>query len=84
MAREYSQLALSQFADQMFQRFQRVEAQLALVSEKLGLTFELPTAGVPPEVVELAYAGDRVGAMKRYRELTGASRDDAQEIVSKL
>jgi ribosomal protein L7/L12 len=41
-------------------------------------------AEVPAEVRELARAGKRLDAVKRYRVLTGASLDVAQDVVSKL
>jgi ribosomal protein L7/L12 len=39
---------------------------------------------VPDEVVELAASGDRLGAIKRFRELTGASFGQASEVVDAL
>jgi ribosomal protein L7/L12 len=36
---------------------------------------------VSKDVIELARAGNRLGAIKRYRELTGASLADAQAAV---
>jgi ribosomal protein L7/L12 len=65
-------------------RLRAHEAQLALVSEKLGIPFEDPAPIVPPDVAELAHAGKHVEAMKRYRELTGASTEDARTIVFQL
>jgi ribosomal protein L7/L12 len=58
---------------------------LAARVEKLGLPYENPNdAEVPAEVRELARAGKRIDAVKRYRILTGASLDVAQDVVSKL
>lgn len=39
---------------------------------------------MPAEVVELVRAGNHMGAVKRYRELTGASLADAQDAVSAI
>ena len=61
-----------------------IEKQLALVSEKVGIPFEDPAASAPPEVVELAHAGDRMGAIRRYRELTGAGLEEAGALVETL
>ena len=80
----YSDLQVTSYIQEFFERFQRIEAQLGLVSEKLGIAFELPSDGLPAEVVELARSGDRLGAVKRYRELTNASFEDARNAVSKL
>jgi ribosomal protein L7/L12 len=39
---------------------------------------------VPPEIVELAQAGKTKEAIKRYRELTGASSKQAQAVIAGL
>jgi ribosomal protein L7/L12 len=77
----YNEAQLSSYVDQIFKRVQRIEAQLVLLSERAGIPFEDPASSVPPEVLELARNGDRMGAIKKYRELTGASMAEAQEIV---
>jgi hypothetical protein len=41
-------------------------------------------AEVPQEVVDLAQSGDTMGAMKKYRELTGAGAEQATKVVSGL
>jgi ribosomal protein L7/L12 len=84
MARVYNDQQVTSFIDQFFRRFERLEAQLALVSEKLGVPFDYPAATVPAEVVELARSGDRLAAIKRYRELTNASSDEARDVVAGL
>ncbi len=58
--------------------------QLALVSEKLGLTPVTTATGVPPEVVELARAGKKLDAITKYRELTDATFNDARSVVEGL
>jgi len=62
--------------DQFLERIQRIEAQLALLSGALGVPFGAAADALPPEVVSLARAGDRPGAIGRYRELTGAGADE--------
>ncbi len=81
MPGEYSQATLAAHFEETNRRLAGIEAQLALVSEKLGLPYTTPTAVVPPDVVELARAGKQLEAIKRYRELTGASMDDARSVV---
>ncbi len=61
-----------------------IEQQLALVSEKLGLTPVTTATGVPPEVVELARAGKKLDAITKYRELTDATFNDARSVVEGL
>jgi ribosomal protein L7/L12 len=39
---------------------------------------------VPQEVVDLARGGDRVNAIRRYRDLTNASGDEAREVIDRL
>jgi ribosomal protein L7/L12 len=81
MPGEYSQATLAAHFEETNQRLADIETQLALVSEKLGLPYTAPAAVVPPDVVELARAGKQLEAIKRYRELTGASMDDARSVV---
>ena len=80
----YNEMQLSSYVDQIFKRLQRIEAQLALLSQKAGVPFEDPAANAPPEVLELVRAGDRMGAIRKYRELTGAGMQEAQELVETL
>lgn len=63
------------------QRFGLIDAQLALLSEKVGVPFTPTTASVPAEVVELVRSGHALDAIKRYRELTNATLDEARKIV---
>jgi len=66
------------------QRFDAIEAQLSILSEKLCVPFEPLNAQVPPEVVELARAGKTLEAITKYRALTNASIDDARSVVMGL
>jgi ribosomal protein L7/L12 len=65
-------------------RLRRLEEQVALLSEKLGLPFDDPGAGMPREVVELARNGRKIEAIKRYRELTGVGLAEAKDVVDGL
>jgi hypothetical protein len=40
-----------------------------------------PTPAPPPEVVELAQSGNRLEAIRRYRQLRGGSYEDAQTAI---
>jgi ribosomal protein L7/L12 len=62
-------------------RLRAIEAQLSILSERAGVEYVNPSADVPEEVVELVKAGETLKAIKRYRELTGASGSEAREIV---
>ena len=80
----YNEMQLSSFVDQIFERLRALEAQMVRVSEVAGVSYDVPGAGVPPEVVDLVQAGDRIGAMKKYREATGVGMAEAQEAIAKL
>jgi ribosomal protein L7/L12 len=69
---------------QINERFRRLEAQIAVLSEKAGVPWEEPSNDVPPDVVELAQAGKPMDAIQRYRELTGADLEQARAVVSAL
>jgi hypothetical protein len=72
------------YIQKFFERFRAIEAQLAVISEKLGIPYENPADSVPQEVVELVQAGKRLEAATRYRRLTNASFDEAREVISRL
>jgi hypothetical protein len=42
---------------------------------------ELTTPSLPPEVVELARSGNRLEAIRRYRELVGGSYEQAHAAI---
>lgn len=50
----------------------------------VGYRYAPMNSGVAPEVVELAKAGQALKAMRLYRELTGASSEQARAIVMGL
>jgi hypothetical protein len=69
---------------QLIQRVQRLESQLRAVYERLGMEWDDGSAGVPPEVVEMARSGDRMRAAKMLSDATGISFVDAQRTVNSL
>jgi len=80
----YNELQLSSFVDQIFARLGAIEAQLEILSEKAGVPYEAASRTVPSEVLELVQAGDRMGAIRKYRELTGCGTAEAQEAIAHL
>jgi ribosomal protein L7/L12 len=68
--------------DRVNERLRAIEAQLALLSEKAGVPYESPSADVPEEVLELARSGNKLDAIKKYRELTGAGSEEAKEVIA--
>ena len=84
MPAEYSAEALSRHFAAISKRFDAIEQQLARLSEKAGVPYSPPTADVPDEVVELVKAGKELDAIKKYRELTGASGDEARQVIAAI
>jgi ribosomal protein L7/L12 len=80
----YNELQLSSFVDQIFKRLEAIEGQLVVLSEKAGVPYERPGAAAPEEVRLLVQSGDRMGAIKKYRELTGGSLEEAQAVIAEL
>jgi ribosomal protein L7/L12 len=80
----YDSTTLQHHFDEVRERLERVEAQLKLLSETVGVPYADPAAAVPPEVVELARAGNTLEAIKQYRALTGAGLDEARDVVATL
>jgi ribosomal protein L7/L12 len=80
----FNEFQLGKDVNRIYQRLALIEAQLKKLSEAVGVPYEDASDGVPPEVVELVKNGDRLGAIKLYRELTGASGDDARDLVNSL
>lgn len=63
-------------------RLQAIEERLAVVSRELGLPpFAGPSVGVPQEVLALAQEGNTLEALKLYRQMTGASMEEARAAV---
>ena len=72
------------YIQHFFELFCAIEAQLALISQKLEIPYQNPADSVPAEVMELVQAGRRLEAVGRYRELTGASFEETREVISRL
>ncbi len=75
----------SQTMPELIAQVDRIERQVALISRNLGIPYDYPaTAETPPEVIELVQSGNRVAAVKRYRELTGVGLKEAKDAVDAL
>lgn len=76
------------FIPEMFERVNKrlraIEEQLQILSEKAGVPYAAPSAGVDQSVIDLARAGQTLEAIKRYRELTGAGYQEASDVVTGL
>lgn len=80
----YNEAQLSSYVDQIFARLQRIEDHLAISSPASAEPFVPASASAPDDVVALARAGDRIGAIKRYREITGCGLEEARTVVAGL
>ena len=59
----------SQTIPQLMEQVDRIERQVELISQKLGLRYESGRGGaLPEEVREMARTGNKQGAIARYRE----------------
>ena len=67
------------------QRVGKLERQVAFLLDHLGLEYhEEPNAGVSPEILELVRRGNKIGAIKLFREETGFGLKEAKEFVESL
>jgi Ribosomal protein L7/L12 C-terminal domain len=62
-------------------RLKRLERKVDLILSHLGLD---PNQGVSPQVMELVKAGQKIQAIKVYREQTGAGLKEAKDYVESL
>jgi ribosomal protein L7/L12 len=75
----------SQTLPELMEQVDRIERQVLAISEHLGLPFDSPLrAQVPDEVASLVAEGNKLAAVRRYRELTGAGIGEAQEAIDQL
>ena len=69
---------------QIIERLERLERNLVRIAQHVGVELEDPSAGIDPDITELARSGDRMGAAKLYAERTGADFVEAQRVVNEL
>ena len=69
---------------QLVERVERLEAQLRVLYDRLGMHFDDGTEGIPADVVELARAGNRMRAAQLYSERTGCDFREAQVVVNRI
>jgi ribosomal protein L7/L12 len=61
----------------------RVEAKLDLLLKQAGVEFE-PYKGLSPEVAEALQRGEKIRAIKHYREATGVSLREAKDFIEEV
>ena len=66
-------------------RLDKLESRLGFLYRSLGITAqEVPGWHASPALLELVRKGDRIAAIKAFREETGASLKDAKEFIESL
>ena len=66
-------------------RLDHVEAQLQALFPGRYVSYAEATAiGVPPGVIELVRAGNKIAAIQAYRNATGAGLAEAKDVVDSL
>ena len=69
-------------------RLRQLEEQVERLSTQAGLPWSAAMTpeggGVDSQVVALAQSGQKIEAIKRYRELTGAGLAEAKQVVDGL
>ena len=66
------------------ERLDYIEQHLVAMGAAAGYSYAPFDSGMPPQVAELARAGKTIEALKLYRELTGASFEQAKAAVTVL
>ncbi len=82
----YDDVALDRHFQALGRRLDHIEEQLKRVANAGGVDYATfaDVNQVPEEAVLLAQSGDRLGAIKKFRELTGAGFEQAAEAVAGL
>jgi len=68
----------------IYDRLRRLENQVALLSSQAGVAWDDGSAGMPQEIVFMARNGQKMEAIKRYREMTGVGLAEAKNAVERL
>jgi hypothetical protein len=73
---------------QLMLRLDHIEEHLARLAAGIGYPYErfYPQvgSGMSPEVLQLVYSGNKIAAIKLYRELTGADLREAKRVIDGL
>lgn len=66
-------------------RLEKLESRLSFLYRSLGITTqEVPDWHASPALLELVKKGDKIAAIKAFREETGASLKDAKDFIESL
>jgi ribosomal protein L7/L12 len=71
--------------EKMKRRLDKLESQMAFLQRSLGITTnEAPAWNASPEIIEMVQRGDKIEAIKAFREQTGASLKDAKNFIESI
>jgi len=66
-------------------RLEKLESQMTFLQRSLGITTNVaPAWKASPEIIELIQRGDKIAAIKAFREQTGASLKDAKTFIESI
>jgi ribosomal protein L7/L12 len=66
-------------------RLDKLESQMTFLHRSLGITTnEAPAWNASPEIIEMVQRGDKIEAIKAFREQTGASLKDAKNFIESI
>jgi ribosomal protein L7/L12 len=58
----------------------RIEAKLDLLLKHASIKYD-PDGNLPPEVVDAVRSGEKILAIKRYRQATGVGLKEAKDVI---
>ena len=66
-------------------RLEKLESQMTFLQRSLGITTnDAPSWKASPEIIELIRRGEKIEAIKAFREQTGASLKDAKNFIESI
>ena len=66
-------------------RLEKLESQMTFLQRSLGITTnDAPGWKASPEIIELIRRGEKIEAIKAFREQTGASLKDAKTFIESI
>ena len=66
-------------------RLEKLESQITFLQRSLGITTnDAPGWKASPEIIELIRRGEKIEAIKAFREQTGASLKDAKNFIESI
>ena len=78
-------MSLDENVSHLNARVAKLERQVEFLLKHFELDYvDKPGAGVSPRVFEMVQMGDKIGAIKAYREETGVDLKTAKDVIDSL